>query len=346
MSEIKNNTDAFGLLCIMGQELNSLNDIDSILQKLNEFCCRICNSEKTSIMLLDDEKKELYFRKAGGIYGENLEKIRVPLKEKSIAGWVVENRTHLVVEDVEKSPLHYKGVDKYTGYVTKNILAVPVIWQDTVFGCMEAINKKNNEMFDDKDIDYATILSSIAAISLNNSFYLRNLQNFLMYTVEILITGFDALEPSYKGHITRMARYCTSLAREIGMRGKELESIWHAAYFHDIGKLKSKLIIANGIEYHPFIGAKMLENIMLLEKIIPIIKMHHEKFDGSGYPKGIKGFDMPVGARILSLVEDYEDFMVRHGVSENTPQKIKDEFFSECGKRHDPALVEKFRRII
>lgn len=334
------------LLCRMGQELVSVNDLDSLLHKLNEFCRTICHSDRASILLLDEEKNELYFKKAMGIYGENLQKIRIPLTDESIAGWVVKNKAPLIVKDVSKDPRHYKGIDLTTGYTTKSIMAVPIMWMNKIFGCMEALNKLGDEEFTQEDIENANILAQQAAVALNNSFYIKNLQNFFIYSVETIIAALENLEPKYKGHIPRVARYCTTLAREIGIKGKELETIWQAAYFHDLGKLKSKRdIFLQGKDLHPVIGAGMIEKIKLLEKAAPIVKYHHEKYDGSGFPEGLKGKDIPLGSRILSLVEDYEEFMIRHDKSMDAGE-IKEKFYNDFRAKHDPELMEKFYRLI
>ncbi|MBI2251189.1 MAG: HD domain-containing protein [Armatimonadetes bacterium] len=117
--------------------------------------------------------------------------------------------------------------------------------------------------------------------------------------------------------------------------------IWNL-YFHDIGKLKVKH--ENEMRFHPILGANLLKQIKLLNKIVPIVKYHHERYDGSGYPEGLKGEEIPIGSRILSLLEDYEEkwLKLRDILSQ---EKIKEEFLNKSRQIHDPKILKIFAKL-
>ncbi len=334
-------------LCQMGRELSSSTDTDELLAKISRCSSEVCESETASIILLDEERNEMYFKKVAGDMGEIIKRIRIPLNEHSIAGSCIINRRALIINDVSKDPRHYKGVDKATKFVTRSILAVPIIWGDKVFGCIEAVNKKNGKLFDEKDKEYLTILAHQAAVALNNVFLMERLKNFFSYSVEILISALETLEPYGKDHIFRVARLSVSLARRMGFEGKRLEEIWYAAYFHDVGKLARENIYMTQSEierHHPETGASLIEGIKLLQNCVPYIRYHHERIDGSGFPKGLKGDEIPIGAQIIGIAEDYDEKRV--SLNGEDIDDFNEKFIQYALGKFNKEIVENFSEVI
>lgn len=322
----------------------SSTDLDELLKKVIRASTDVTDSEKASILLLDEEKSELYFRQALGEHGEILEKIRIDLNEQSVAGWCLLHREPVVIDDVSKDPRHFKGVDLMTSSVTRSLLAVPVMWGDRVFGVIEVLNRLNGD-YGNADVEYLTILAAQAAVALNNVFVVGQLQNFFVHTVELLIAALEMVDPSMRGHVVRVARTATALARALHLPAKDLEQVLYGAYFHDIGRLfyESARTGARGKD-EPVVGAQLLEKIKILEKVAPIVRYHRERYDGSGYPEGLKGAQIPLGARILGLAVDYDEEFIR---SANIPQEVfKEMFFERAASTHDPQLLEIFRKVI
>lgn len=328
----------------IGRELASSTDLDELMSRIARAGAELTTSEKTSILLVDEDRQELYFRQTLGEHGQ-MEKIRIPLNEKSIAGWCVLHREPVVISDVSNDPRHYKGVDKESGYVTRSLVAVPIVWGDRDFGVVEAMNRLKGEYTQD-DVDYLTILASQAAVALNNVYVVEQLQNFFVHTQELLIAALETLDPSMRGHVNRVARMATALARELNLSGKDLEQILYAAYFHDIGRLLSQSARTGVRErIEPVIGAKLLQKIKLLERVAPIVRYHRERYDGSGYPEGLKGEEIPLGARILGLAVDYDEEFLR-APSSMPAHVFREMFFQRAAETHDPRLVELFKKVI
>lgn len=340
--------DILSRLCKMGQELSSSTDTDELLARISRCSSEVCDSESASIILLDADNNEMYFKEVSGEMGEIIKTIRIPLNEHSIAGWCITYREPLIINDVSKDPRHYKQVDKEVNFVTRSILAVPITWGTKIFGCVEAVNKRNDDLFTDKDQEYLTILAHQAAVAINNVHLMEKLQNFFSYSVEILISALESLEPLSKGHIIRVARIAVTLARELGFSGKEIEDIWYAAYFHDIGKLARESIylpMAELDKIHPATGAGLIENIKILENCAPYIRHHHERWDGSGFPNGLKGDEIPIGAQIVGIAEEYDEMWT--GAKETSHrQEFNQEFIKHIQGKFSPEIINTFSKVM
>jgi len=336
---------ALSRLMDVGQELASSTDLDELLSKIARASQDLTSSEKASILLVDEDRQEMYFRQALGEHGEVLEKIRIPLSEKSIAGWCIMHREPVLIADATNDPRHYKGVDKASGYVTRSLLAVPIVWGERDFGVVEVLNKIEGE-YNSEDVEYLTILAAQAAVALNNVYVVEQLQNFFVHTVELLIAALETIDPSMRGHVIRVARMATALARELKLSGKDLEQVLYGAYFHDIGRLLNQTARTGARDRtEPIIGAQLLQKIKMLEKVAPIVRYHRERFDGSGFPEGLKGDEIPLGARILGLAVEYDEEFLKQG-KEMPSHVFRDMFFEKARETHDPELIDLFRKVI
>ncbi len=329
----------------MEQDLATSTDLDQVLARIVAYCKEITSSSEASILLYDEEKDELYFKKTEGEMGEVIKKIKVPLDQPSIAGWTLQHRKPQIINDVSKDPRHFKKVDEAIKFETKSLLAVPIVWGDKVFGVIEAINKLNGREFDEEDCELLSVLASHAAVVLNNVQLMEELQNFFAHTLEIMVAALEAIEPHSKGHIIRVTRMVTGVARRLNITGKEYNTLWYAAYFHDIGKLLLGTgDISRDEKRHPIVGATMMSKIKILEKTAPIVRHHHERFNGTGFPDRLKGQEIPLGARILALAEDYEEQWM-HSPKGTNKEKFRQNFFASIGYAHDPEIVPIFKEV-
>lgn len=346
LEESNEKITALSRLMGVGQELASSTDLDQLLKKIIKASSDVTESENASILLLDEDRNELYFRKTAGEHGEVLQKIRIEVSDHSIAGWCLLHRQSLIIPDAQSDPRHYKGVDSATAFTTRSVLATPIMWGEKCFGVVEVLNRRTGE-YTQSDVEYLTILAAQAGVALNNVFVVEQLQNFFVHTVELIIAALEMVDPGSRGHVVRVARVATALARELKLPPKELEQVLYGAYFHDIGRLFNESASTGARDNNePVLGAQLLEKIKLLEKVAPIVRYHRERFDGSGFPEGLHGDQIPLGARILGLAVEYDEEQVKT-TSQHTPQHVFQEmFFENAGERHDPALLEIFRKVI
>lgn len=175
-------------------------------------------------------------------------------------------------------------------------------------------------------------------------------------TIEALALAIEAKDFNTYDHLLRVGVYAVEIAKELGVREVELQALQAAALLHDIGKLAipehiiskpGKLTSAEfeKMKIHPVIGAEILESVEFPYPVVPIVIAHHEKWDGSGYPDGLKAEEIPIGARILSVVDCF-DAMTSHRQYRRAmpPEEVMHYILSESGKSFDPRVVEILAR--
>ncbi|RKD34207.1 HD-GYP domain-containing protein [Thermohalobacter berrensis] len=179
-----------------------------------------------------------------------------------------------------------------------------------------------------------------------------------MDTIQVLTKTIEAKDPYTSGHASRVQEYAVKLARALNLKDKKIENIKRAAILHDIGKIgiddrilkkPDKLTEDeyNKIKEHPLIGARIIKDVDFLKDVVDIVKYHHERYDGKGYPEGIKGEKIPQEAAILSIADAFDaitsDRPYRKALSiEDALKEIK----KNAGTQFNPKLSEIFVKIV
>ncbi len=173
-------------------------------------------------------------------------------------------------------------------------------------------------------------------------------------TLEALASALDAKDKYTKGHSDRVAGYAVELARQLKLREDQVEAVNHMAFLHDIGKIgiSDELLTRVGrldvsefdkIKLHPVIGEHILKELNYLGSYTHFVRSHHEKYDGSGYPDGLKGREIPLGARIITLADSFDAMTTdRSYRAKMTPEEALEEVKRCSGTHFDPELVEAF----
>jgi putative nucleotidyltransferase with HDIG domain len=188
--------------------------------------------------------------------------------------------------------------------------------------------------------------------------HVEKVNRLYLSTIETLAMAIDAKDQVTHGHIRRVQRYAVGLARELGVADEALiKAIEAAALLHDMGKLAVPEYILNKpgrlteaefekMKLHASVGADILSAIDFPYPVVPIVRHHHESWDGSGYPDGLRGTDIPIGARILSVVDCFDaltsDRPYRRRLSDDEALQILNE---RKGTMYDPWVVHTFERV-
>lgn len=332
--------------------LNSNLETKSVVKEAMKAIVSLVNAEVGSLLLCDKEKKELFFEVALGDNEKTLKEIRLKFGQ-GIAGWVAQHKQPIIINDPSKDERFYKEADEKTGFITKNIVCVPVCSNDEVIGVMQALNKKEG-LFSQEDLRLLTSLSDQVAVALDNASLHEELKNTFIGVVEALADAIEKRDPYTGGHTKRVVKYSLMIAEQINLDEDEKERLKMAALLHDVGKIGiddsvlRKPEKLNDTEFekmkqHPSIGANILGKIPQIKKIIPGILHHHEWYNGKGYPEGLSGGALPKIAKIISIADTYDaittDRPYRKGLShEWAIQEIKR--FS--GSQFDPEYVNAF----
>lgn len=175
-------------------QLNSTLDLGALLRRIISAAQELTTTEAASILLLDPQTGDLRFEITSNLNPNDTESIIIP-SEGSTAGWIVRHGEPRVIEDVSQEPSHYQGVDDTVEFKTRNLLGVPMRAHDRVIGVLEALNKRNNERFNEHDIRTLTILASQAAIAIENARLFQQ-SDFIAEMVHELRTPLVALRAS------------------------------------------------------------------------------------------------------------------------------------------------------
>ncbi len=188
--------------------------------------------------------------------------------------------------------------------------------------------------------------------------HVQQMSDLHLATIEALALAIDAKDQTSQTHIRRVQLYAASLARELGMAENEIQGVKTAALLHDIGKLAvpEHILSKPGpltqeefqkIRAHPKVGAEIIGAVPFPYPVAPLILSHHERWDGKGYPHGLKGEEIPLGARILSVVDYFDALMAERPYHKAMSQEPALALLrQEAGKGLDPIIVEKFTEML
>ncbi|MEK7858481.1 MAG: HD domain-containing phosphohydrolase [Elusimicrobiota bacterium] len=338
---------ALGLFSIAGS-LNSAVDLDFLLQKIGTAAEQLLDSEASAIMLVTDDKQHLFFKVASGEKGQSLKTMRLPLGQ-GIAGWVAQSGKPEVVEDTRKDPHFAADFDRKTGFVTRSALCVPMVFRDELIGVVEVLNRRSGS-YTQEHVDLLTHMASFAAASISHTKTNAEQNNFLTHGLDLLCLAVETTRPNMEGHCMRSAKLARAIGRSLGVEDHDYRMLYYAGMLHDIGYIamnSAEFLADMGVmkaseELHPTLSAKMLEGITMMEGAVPLILHHHERFDGAGFPDKLAGDAIPLGARILSLVEAVEDLRMVGLRGRDLHQKALQEAQDGAGKSFDPKVVKAF----
>jgi len=179
-----------------------------------------------------------------------------------------------------------------------------------------------------------------------------------METIEILRFTVEAKDSYTRGHSDRVSEYSELIGKRLGLSDSDLKTLKIGSLFHDIGKIgipDSILLKTTGLnddEYseiknHPAIGAHILSNATIFKDMIPIVKHHHERFDGTGYPGRLKGIDIPYLARIAAIADSFDAMTSRRSYRDSLPlDAVKNELIKNSGTQFDPEICTVFLNIL
>lgn len=329
----------------IAKNISSAMDVDTLLKRIDSSAEKLLGAEASSIMLLDEAKENLVFKVATGEKGGVIQKMKIKVGQ-GIAGTVAKEQKPLIVNDVASDQRFTGQMDKASGFITKSIICVPMFVEDELLGIVEALNKRDASGFSQDDLRVLESLAALAAVSINNARTAEDQRNFFVNIFEILITAIESRDKKMVGHSWRVTQIATSIGKQKGLKGREYKDLYYGALMHDIGllHLRDDLSISEGVvtgrdrnpeTNHPKLGSDMIKNINILKGAYPIILHHHENYDGTGYPDGVVGENIPLGARIVAVAEAVDEMRTAGFEEDRIRQIIK------MGQetRFDPEIV-------
>jgi HD-GYP domain-containing protein (c-di-GMP phosphodiesterase class II) len=298
------------------------NKEDRLLSDIMQLTCNAMNASAASLLLYSDDNEELLFNR-GITSGINQFKRLSTELQSDVARWVTQNGKPMTVNDADRSHLLNESLDMTTGFKTNSIIGAPLKVDGKVSGVIEVYNKLDDTGFTQQDRQILTGLAATSAMALENARTNTHVINSYRKTVNALVSLADAKETSGGGHSRRVAKYALLGASGMNFDGKTKLNIEYAAILHDIGKLSIPDNVLNKAESltdeeweliykHPQVGYDLLKDIPLLKEASKLVLYHHERYDGKGYPNKIKGKDIPMEARLISVADAFDNMTTEH----------------------------------
>jgi putative nucleotidyltransferase with HDIG domain len=240
----------------------------------------------------------------------------------------------------------------------QSFLGVPLWTRQRFVGVLCLAGKKTGERFTKDDLSLLSTLGGQAALAIYNAQLHEAREQALLDTIAALAHAIEAKDGYTIHHCENMTGRAVALAQALGLSRQEIENVRMGAILHDIGKIGIPDAVLNKpgrltpdeyeiIKEHAAIGARIVQSIGALHDVVPIVLHHQERYDGSGYPDGLSGENIPIGARIIGVVDTYgamtEDRVYRkapgHTQAINELQRL-------AGRQFDPMVVHAFVRLL
>lgn len=340
-----------GLICEIGKDITSILDIDALFSKILTHLGKTFGYERTGILMIDEITNGLSIHATIKPFPKWRTAKKIKLGQ-GITGHAAKTGKYCLANDVTKNP-KYIPLDKKT----KSEIAVPLKLGEKVIGVINIESYKKNT-FDDDDIRILTLIANQAAIAIENGRLYESLEESYLDTIKALVSAMEAKDHYTRGHSERVRKYAMQIVGILKLNKMQIKELSYAGYLHDIGKIgitdyllgKIEPLTKNEyetIKKHPDIGHSILKDIKSLVETCNIIRCEHERYDGNGYPNGLKKKSIPLGARIIAVADAYDamttDRPYRKAISR---KQAINQLRQNAGSQFDPEIVRAFLTIL
>ena len=348
-----------------GHVINSTLGLNRVLEEVIDSLVDLVQAERGFLMLYGDNG-ELKVEIARGIDHVDLEGEAFILS-RTIVQRVISSGEPVLTTNAQEDP-RFGMEDSIISFQLRSILCVPMKLKEKIIGVMFVDNRAQTGLFKTGDLDLLSAFAEQAAMAIHNARLFDELQAAnknleaanaeLQIAYEATLQGWvralDLRDKETEGHTQRVTALTQKLASKVGVDNSELVHIKRGALLHDIGKMgipdgillkPGKLTVEerNLIQQHPILAYEMLNPIEFLEPAIDIPYCNHEKWDGSGYPRGLRGDQIPLAARLFSIVDVWDALTsVRPYRTPMERVEALQYINAQSGTHFDPKIVEAF----
>jgi len=329
----------------------SIHNTDAFLELIVEITANALNAKVGVLMILDEAKNELFIKSASGV-PERFINTRIPVGEEG-PGWVAKYRKPLMIPALHK----HSGHDESDIFMPP-LLCAPMLFQDKLVGVLAVAGRDAGGSFQEDELLIISNLASQTAVAIENERLNLDAEKTYLETVSALAMAVEARDPYSRGHLDRVSDYAVRLARKLGLDEGLIEDIKDAAELHDVGKIgiSDDILKKAGkltdeemsiMRKHPVIGESIIKPLRSLSRLCGIIRYHHEFVDGTGYPDKLKGDQIPIGAKVLAVVDSFDAMTTERPYNRRLNfEEAKEELRRCIGTRYDKKVVEAFVSII
>lgn len=326
-------------------------------QAILESACRLVGSSKAALMLYDEDSQQLKIFASKGFPQEVVEKTRLQ-SGQGVAGKAFQSGQKIFISDPSKNPEFVSVGDVPVPSDLEPFIALPLKIKNKPIGVLNLHATGELRSFSDQEIKFLSILADQAAITLENLHLYDSLQTFYLEMVLALARALDAKDSYSHDHADRARQNARKVAEELNLPSQMVRYIEYAALMHDVGKIgiDDSILLKPGkltpeeyevMKKHPAIGHQILAPVKFLGPVAQMVLYHQEWYNGKGYPEGLAGEEIPLGARVVAIIDAWDamtsDRPYRKAL---TKEKAIDELRKGAGTQFDPKAVEAFLRIV
>jgi putative nucleotidyltransferase with HDIG domain len=332
-----------------------IEDFGQMLENLMDLILEVIPASRGYIFLVNRDTGKLnpYVRRAPDSISDDTEIV----VSNTILKAAVGEKESLLSNDalVDERFVHSRSISDLK---VRSAMCAPLVNRGKVLGIIYVDSNDKSNLYSKDDLALLSAMALKAGISLDNARLYDDQRSLFYNAVETLVRAIQARDPYTSGHSARVSRYSLLIAEKLNLSTKEKHQLYLAAMLHDIGKIgipdgllnrKGKLTDEEiqHIRNHVTVGAQMLQALGEMHPIVPLILHHHEAWDGSGYPDGLSGTQIPLMSRILSVADTYDAMTSNRPYRTAMSGSEAVEELKRCAGLHfDPDIVDIFLRIL
>lgn len=347
----------FSLETLMGltHQLNASLDLDALLGTLILSVMGQLRVNSACLFLTDrrENPTRLDVSTFKGVKEEVVRSIWFPFESpfvRAIAPFDLEEARPVRLGDLEGDAALEQEVGRL--FAAGFTLVSPVVMKQRLTAILAVGEKVSGQEFHTSDLEMLKALSESAGIAIENARLFKDVQEAYLATVRVLVSRIEEKDPYTHGHTERVAGYAVGIAKAMGFTPEEIQTIQFGAILHDIGKVHTEDHILHKpgeltdeewrtVKAHPIRGAEMVRGIWFLEKATDLVRHHHERVDGKGYPDGLQGDEISIGAKIVNVADSFDamttDRPYRTGL---TIVEAIEQIQEKAGTQFAPEVVE------
>ena len=362
---LQSRQSQLGALMGIGHAINSSLGLERVLEEVMDTLIALMRAER-GFLMLREPNGELKVRMARGIAQVNADE-QILKVSNSIMRKVAASGESILTTNAQQDP-RFENQVSVAAYHLRSILCAPLKIKNDLIGVIYVDNRAHAGIFLETDLALINAFANQAAVAIDNArlfedlkssnFQLEaaNLELEIAYqaTLDGWVRALDLRDKETEGHTKRVTVLTERLARVMGMNGDELVHVTRGALLHDIGKMAipDGILLKPGqltdderklIQKHPVYAYEMLSPIEFLRPALDIPYCHHEKWDGTGYPRGLCGEDIPFAARIFPVIDVWDALISDRPYRKSLPHdEVRERIKADSGKHFDPRVVDAF----
>lgn len=337
------------LIGYIAEVVDARDQLHEMIELIVKMIAELLQARIVSLMLLDKTRSELFIKMSYGLDQWVVDHTRVKMGE-GIAGRVAESGVPLLIDNIEENEVY--SCPNNPQYDTMSLLSVPLVVNDVIVGVINVNNKTDGCAFAQDDLNLLSSFSERISRALERVRIVEDSRAYLEDTIEAFRRMLDT--HSRTKIIESAVNLAAKVARRLGLEEKEVSVVQYVASVHDIGMTEISTDILNTtlrltdkeraeIEKHPQRGAELIRPLEFIESVSNIILYHHERVDGKGYPMGLHGEQIPIGARVLAVIDAFQSMTLGRPYRERVSVEDAVQELVDCsGRQFDEGVVDAF----